>query len=623
MTHSTVGHHVGRIPADAVLAAIPTNAVTIYEDADFGGRSKTLAPGGYRFFTPDDLNDVISSIRVPAGLCATLYEHADDGGGYGISVDLLEDCPDLSVYGFNDKVSYVNVFPTTNGQVVVRDHRGGGSTTTTGSGLIYVRNRMVNGQFVAGHWERQRASGAPDNGPPAVVSPPYPPHLPTAPTVMQVNGAQTVISFLGAQTPGDSATWEHAVSEQMDVIGSDFRGPEEIGSACFQRASGKWYIPDFINFWYPQKQPNDHRSVVYFKRTLVGKVQGAEPYNQTGTYQDFDVDIYVVPNDKYMYLVTQGHKREYTDIMKMQWELSAVTGSRSGKPDCDDEDSIRESGWVEAEIQPDSDPDSGTALKLAEMVRTRAPKDGQPAKDVGVYGTWIYDKGHCCHSEIHPAEQIWWRDDVGDTQKVYTCCLFVDASKRFWWRDQMDDGTKLKPWGAPPVRGIFAIAFEAELGKPAVRFEVANIDDYNVTAVSNGDQTYNLVYQNNVLVSFVPHNDAFRVSFENVGMTAGNKVRGFLVLETTVGTVTQTKSRIVIPPANPRPDVNVPPVVIDIPEGTDVNSVDQRFEREAFKKVEGRYMFTVTRTHPRPLVGRGGLWDSDFLHVLHGMTPTS
>ena len=431
MTNSTIGHHIGLIPTDAVLVAVLTDAVTIYEDANFGGRSKMLGPGGYRFFTPEDLNDVISSVRVPAGLCATLYEHADDGGGYGISVDLLEDCPDLSVYGFNDKVSYVNVFPTTNGQVVVTDHRGGG-TTTAQAGFVYARSRMMSGQFVPGHWERPRARGAgPDNSPPAVVSPPYPPHLPTAPTVLQVNGPQTVITFLGAQTGADAATWEHAVSDQMDVVGSDFRGSEEIGSAAFERNSHHPVIPNFINFWYPQKQPNDHRAIVYFKRTLVGKVQGAEPYNQSGTYQDFDVDIYVVPNDRYMYLVTQGHKREYTDIMKMQWDLSALTGSRSGKPNCDDEDSIREAGWVEAEIQPDSDPNSGTASKLAEMVRTRVARDGQPARDIGIYGTWIYDRGHCCHSEIHPAEQMWWRDDVGDTQKVYTCCLFVDASKRF------------------------------------------------------------------------------------------------------------------------------------------------------------------------------------------------
>ena len=60
------------------------------------------------------------------------------------------------------------------------------------------------------------------------------------------------------------------------------------------------------------------------------------------------------------------------------------------------------------------------------------------------------EEGHCCHPEIHPAEQIWWSDPFGEG-RVYFCNLFCDESGRFWWRDQMDDGTKLKPWAEPPI----------------------------------------------------------------------------------------------------------------------------------------------------------------------------
>jgi len=570
-----------------------TDVVTIYEDAGFGGRSKTLAPGGYRFFMPDDFNDVVSSIQIPAGLAAQLFEHADDGGGYGISIDLLEDCPDLSVYGFNDKVSYVNVFS-------IADR----------PGFVWARSRMENGQFIPGHWERQRANGAlPDNST-AVVSPPYAPHPSTAATVMQVDGAQTIITFLGGQNGADAAMWDHAVADQMGIIGSDFRGPEEIGSAAFERASNNIAIPDNLNFWYPQKQPRDHRSVVYFKRTLVGKVDSVHIADINGTYEDHDVNIDVVPNEKYQYLITDGHPREYTDIMSAQWNLSL---HQLGKPNCDDSESIAEAAVVEAEIQPDGDVHSATAQTLNDLILARG------RQDICIYGVWIYDKGHCCHSEIHPAEQIWWRDDISANQRKYTLNVFCDASKRFWWRDQMDDGTKLKPWGAPPITGTFAIAFEAELGKPAVTFEVSNINDYNVAIIPNGNQVYNLVYQNNILVAFTPHNDAFKVTYENVGLTRDNKVRGFLVIQTTVGTVTQTTTRLVIPNFNPQ----LAPIVADIPPGTDVNTIDQRFEREAFKKVEGRYMFTVLQTNPLPSVVRGGVWNSDFLrHTLH-VVPTS
>jgi len=115
-------------------------SVTIYEDPQFAGRSKALDVGEYRFFTPADFNDVVSSIKVPAGLCAVLFEHADDGGGYGRSVDLLEDRADLSIYDFNDTTSYISVFATSR-TVQVRDHRQGHDASTFET-FVYVRNSL-------------------------------------------------------------------------------------------------------------------------------------------------------------------------------------------------------------------------------------------------------------------------------------------------------------------------------------------------------------------------------------------------------------------------------------------------------------------------------------------------
>jgi hypothetical protein len=561
-----------------LVATFVANSVTIFEEPNFGGRSKTLGVGEHRFLTPDDFNDVVSSIRVPAGFAAMLFEHADDGGGFGRSVDLLEDCADLSKLNFNDVTSYITVFAT---------HRP--------DGFIWVRNSLQNGQFVAGHWERQKAGGGPPPSPVAVVSPPLPPHAgKPVTTVIQVNGAQSTITSLGPQTFLDASLWEHATADQMGVIGSDFRGVEEIGSAAFERGSNNFFIPDNLNFWYPQKQPNDHRSVVFFKRTLVGKVESVHIANIPGTFEDHDVNIDITPNEKYQYLISEAHPREYTALMSAQWNGSF---HQSGQPDCDDSKSVAEFNFVEAEIMPNGDIHAATAQRLNDMILIRAQRD------VCIYGPWIYDKGHCCHSEIHPAEQIWWRDDISSGEKRYTFNVFCDASQRFWWRDQMDDGTKLKPWGAPPIKGLFAIAFEADLGNPVeaavgkhtVKFEVSNIDDFNVATIPGGNQAYNLVFQNNVLVTFIPHNDAFKVTYENVGLAGANKVRGFLVIETSVGTVTQKATKLSIEvPGQPTP------VIVNIPPGTDVNTIDQAFERRAFEKVEGHYMFAVTETDLPP-----------------------
>jgi phospholipase C len=115
-----------------------------------------LEEGDTRFSA--EFNDAASSVRVAPGFCALLYEHANEYFGYGASVDLLEDCPDLSVYGFDKMTSYVRVFPTER------------------EGFVYARAAMRDGEFVSGHWERRRASGESDlNSTTAVVAPPAPP----------------------------------------------------------------------------------------------------------------------------------------------------------------------------------------------------------------------------------------------------------------------------------------------------------------------------------------------------------------------------------------------------------------------------------------------------------------
>jgi hypothetical protein len=262
--------------------------------------------------------------------------------------------------------------------------------------------------------------------------------------------------------------------------------------------------------------------------------------------------------------------------MSAQWN----TPHEGGQPSCDDPESIHEFDVVEAEILPNSDPNSGIAEALCDRINAR------PQRTIGVYGTWIYDKGHCCHPEIHPAEQIWWREDSAN-QTTYQFNVFCDASARYWWRDQMDDGTKLKPWGAPPVKGVFAIAFEVDapsqrLGvRPAqatsLVFHVTSINDHNLATVSSGKPVSELVYQDTPLVTFTPDKDAFAVSFEQVGTAENGKIRGFLVLRTTVGILTQTV------------------VNATYPAGTDVNTINEKDERKVFAKEEGRYMFTVTQ----------------------------
>ncbi|MDN3654174.1 hypothetical protein QWZ08_00975 [Ferruginibacter paludis] len=153
----------GNLPKNSpvLINAVSQNVVTLFKDDNFGGQSKTFGIGSFALTDSGNLGNMVSSVKIPAGLVAIIYDHADIGGGYGASVDLMEDCAQLGQYNFNDKTAYITVFNAKNTD-----------------GLIWVRGKMLNGQFVAGHWERQRANGFNPNGSVAVVAPPTPPHQP-------------------------------------------------------------------------------------------------------------------------------------------------------------------------------------------------------------------------------------------------------------------------------------------------------------------------------------------------------------------------------------------------------------------------------------------------------------
>lgn len=419
--------------------------------------------------------------------------------------------------------------------------------------------------------------------------------------IVQLNDAQTIISSLSPLSPADNALWEKASNDQLGIIGNDFRGPEYIGTASFERniQATTWWAKvldgislgqleqlDNLNFWVPQQREKGP-----FKRTLSGKISalpGGElnPHmaNEPEIYPDFDLCIFIDPLPNYNYLLSEAKGKEYTKLMSAEYW---GTAHKFGKPDCNSESDKQDfSQRLEAEIDAHVNV-KNLMINLIGQV---------PGKNICVYGPWIYDKGHCCHPEIHPAEQIWWKENTAGGIK-YNCNVFCDASERFWWRDQMDDGSKPKPWGAPPIKGLFALAFEVRLGQETgykqslKRFEASYIDHYNLIEYPGADKTYNLVYQNKTIVSFMPHNSAFKVSYEKVGLKPGttNVIRGFLILETSVGTCTQIATEI-------QTTVNGSTFRLPFPIGSNPNAVPQQYERQLFKKVKGHYMFSILET---------------------------
>lgn len=132
------------LPASSAVGqnpALPAPAgynVFFYEKPYYAGRAEQvnlLSITSTRNHSMAGLNNRVGSVKVPKGFVVILYENADKKGGYGKDIELTEDCPDLSVYGWSSKVVYAYVFFSV---------RPGGR---------YVKSKKVNGKTVPGHWE--------------------------------------------------------------------------------------------------------------------------------------------------------------------------------------------------------------------------------------------------------------------------------------------------------------------------------------------------------------------------------------------------------------------------------------------------------------------------------------
>jgi len=234
--------------------------VTIYDAVNFGGRSATLAVGGYTLSGPTAPLDKVSSIQVPAGMVALVYELADNAGGYGRSADLMENYADVSTLGLAG-IAYVDVFlaerditpvaaratiapslaSTTAASALASTDKAPTLASTTGIVATlhesWIRGSVVNEQYVAGHWGIGTAQGSAQG--PAVVSPGPLPHLLHISTLQGQDMANppynTSASNWSSQVVG-GATFDGSDShpfEWVSVLNPTLEQDDEVGVAGF------------------------------------------------------------------------------------------------------------------------------------------------------------------------------------------------------------------------------------------------------------------------------------------------------------------------------------------------------------------------------------------------------
>jgi Beta/Gamma crystallin len=121
--------------------------ITIYEHAHFQGRSQVLPPGRYDdpFSQLTIGNDSLSSLKVPPGLVARLYEHSHFQGHF---IDIKEDTPVISPF-WNDRTSSIIVYGEAEQPPVIKEVRifehayYGGSSQTLQKGKYDIAQLLI------------------------------------------------------------------------------------------------------------------------------------------------------------------------------------------------------------------------------------------------------------------------------------------------------------------------------------------------------------------------------------------------------------------------------------------------------------------------------------------------
>ena len=321
--------------------------VTIYDAVNFGGRSAILAVGGTRLSGAGAPIDKVSSIKVPSGTVAVVYELADNAGGYGRSADLMEDYSDLSTLGLAG-ISYVEIFLAERdapARIDAPARTGAAGATTAAIQEVWARGAVVNGAYVAGHW--QVGAQLPALGT-VFVSPGPLPHL------LHITNIQGQ-DWTNPPYNVSSSNWSSQV----------------VGGATYDASDAHPY--EWVSVLNPTLEQDDEVGVAGF--AVAVDLSGADlPFTHPfGT----DFEFGVVPDAAYTNLLAPSNNdpNSTNDNIKNAFSQGRGIG-------------LQVSGALPMEVE-------------AGMV----PETYRPALGdrVAMYGRWIVDDGHPdFHSEIHP-----------------------------------------------------------------------------------------------------------------------------------------------------------------------------------------------------------------------------
>ncbi len=261
--------------------------------------------------------------------------------------------------------------------------------------------------------------------------------------------------------------------------------------------------------WYPIRTD---------KQNLVGTFYR---FNVNHLGDENDWNIHIVPDNEFEILIADALDRPNKDLNK--WQENSE-GRYS----------------IEAEVTPITNAFNNAWFNNVTGRTTLLNKK------IGVYGPFVAESYHGYKPEIHPSEQIWWKDDTGN---LTTILLIADASNRF---DEMSDYSTAiaipdpQPWTEDNGQEAeLRIPFEINPANGSVAYNLYSLYDNNsfhsganFSDASSG-LSHTITYEGSEVLTINGPSTLGKyvgVTFEDVCFdTSKSMLKGYIILNTAIG----------------------------------------------------------------------------------------
>ncbi len=168
-------------------------------------------------------------------------------------------------------------------------------------------------------------------------------------------------------------------------------------------------------------------------------------------------------------------------------------------------------------------------------------------KIIGLYGPFVSEEAHGRRPEIHPSEQIWWKEDDNKTMIL----LVADASNRFDNNSDFDDSyaeNNWHPWTQDKGQEAeLSIPFEIEIGKGTIYYSLQALEtpnfyegaNYADASAASAATKHTITYKGQPVLTIeesLNFDKYIGITFKDVCFNnQTQKLHGLIVIKTAIG----------------------------------------------------------------------------------------